>query len=219
MINERLTLADLKMIGPEQMTWPITCRFYYTTPWGWTQQELSLHVPGLAEKYDETEALAKLLWSLTIAPAISRQCQLYATDLVVWRGLAVPKPLVSDTQTGQLFARASTRESSGQLVLLTGDGEPRWRRRFFFGGIPTDWADDNLLTTKGWEGLVAHARGMIMGLGTQHPDPQAEWLVAYPRVVTPTGTNPHGVGFRPVTSVRVCWHTDKAPELSVGGWP
>jgi hypothetical protein len=54
-----------------------------------------------------------------------------------------------------------------------------------------------------------------MGLGPGSGVATVEWLLAYPGTLEPTPDNLTGVAFRRVNHVRVCYHTDRAPD--VGG--
>lgn len=215
--ERRLTLADQQMVGPHDRDWPVTYRFYMETRWGLTQQDLTVDMPSFEGQTENTQAFGPVLWSLAIAPAISIEVGLYAFDFISWRTMTVPNFVIAPSVRGHRFATPAARGDTAQLVLNVGTARPQDRRRFFLPGYPAGWSERGLLNRDGWEGLIAHARGMYMGMQPIIPDPVMHWLVAYPDAIAPELGNLRGVGFRQVTSVRVCWHLDKAPEFSPGG--
>lgn len=218
-MSATLTLSDLGMVGPEAFTWPVSYRFDMSTPFGQTQLELCVDVPGLYDKRKATRLLGPWLWTMVIAPAITRGVVLDTIWSIVWGHAFIPELDAAPIEMrGQHFGSGTPRDDSAQWVLVTGE-DPRWNRRVFLPSVPRSWASGGLLTTSGWENLLEYARAAFMGLQWLAPDPVAQWMVAYPGVVPVSLTNINGVGFRPVKEVRVCWHTDKAPTPPGGPWP
>jgi hypothetical protein len=101
----------------------------------------------------------------------------------------------------------------------TGDDDGRARRRWFLGGMPADWQRDGQLTLEGAEQLQTIARSMICGLVAGMGDMPMRWLLAYPRAVPGDGLYPAQPAFRYVSHLRVCYFTERVPELSQAIWP
>jgi hypothetical protein len=210
------TAAHRDMIDLAALTWPVTYVWEVRAPWGDTQQTLTVEVPALEGKLAATERLGAHLWSVCTAPAVSGFVSLTGMGYVAWKqgGIASVAPVVP--HYGDQPALPSSRENTPQLVLLTGHADKAGRRRFFLPGAPRMWSANGLLTRGGFEALIPHARGMMLGLATPSLGSGIEWLLVYPGEVEPNVDNLTGTCFRRVTHVRVCHHTDKAPAPSSG---
>lgn len=210
---------DLKLLPASSFVWPVTWRYEVQAPWGWTQQELTADVPMLFGEPGRSALLGRLLWQTAIAPAISRDVHLRAVWTATWKEISVPIPIQVDGHRGVQFGKSTPRDHAGQLVLMSGHNDSWGRRRLFLPSIPNAWVDGGLLAPAGWQALLTHARAMYMGLRPLAPGAVMRWLIAYLEDDHIAPANPYGVHFREVTSVRVCWHTDKAPERTSGLWP
>jgi len=217
--HDRLTLRDLDMEPASAFAWPITCRWTMLLPWGLTSQTLTVNVPSLAGDIEASRIFGRYLWSLTMAPAISRLVELLTAEVVCWSATPLSSLDLGNGAVGQKFSGVSRRDDTPQVVLLTGSLDAFGRRRLFLPGAPPDWSEGGLLTKDGWEGTLSHARALWMGLQPIAPNVVSEWLVAYPRAVLPSPENPSGLGLRRIRGVRVCHHTDRAPDLSGAMWP
>jgi hypothetical protein len=184
-----------------------------------TQQDFTVDVPVLVGDEGASAVFGRLLWSLVIAPAITSQVKLANSDTLCWRGTLIPRAEPGQGARGQRFGAASSREHSPQLVLRTSGLDNASRRRVFLPGAPAGWSEGGLLSTAGFEGLTSHARALFMGLSPLTGADASRWMVAYPYAVTPDLGNAFGVGFRDVEFVRVCEHTDRAPDLTSAIWP
>lgn len=211
--------ADMGMKSITDFVWPVTYRFDVRTPWGRTQQELTVDIPLLRDRVPTTRTLGLALWQVLIAPAISSDVELEQVWCATWRKNEVPIPQVAAFQFGFQPRGGTERDHAGQLVLMTGHADKAGVRRLFLPCIPRTWVNRGQLTPSGFEALITQARAMFMGLSNIQPSTMSRWLIAYTDMVEKTDANPYGVAFREVTHVRVCSHTDKAPEQPSGLWP
>lgn len=206
--------ATLQMLGLEQLAWPVTYQYFLDTPFGETQQTLTVNVPQLEGMTEATKRLGPLLWSVLTAPAVVGDVRQYLCWVTTWKAYGVPWPVGGIEGRGNQIALSSSRENTPQIVMLTGHHDPDGKRRLFMPGAPRHWSENGLLTTTGWEQLLAHANGLMLGLATPDLLSGLEWLIAYPNVLEASLGNLPGVAFRRVQHLRVCHHTDKAPEPS-----
>lgn len=206
--------ASLLMLPLEQFAWPVTYGYIVATPWGTTRQSLTVNVPQLEGMPDATRLLGRLLWGTVTAPAVIGDVKLTHVSVTFWKSLGVAIPMPIQELRGNLIGRASPREHTPQMVMLTGHADDDGKRRFFFPGAPRGWVKDGLLQKEGWEHLLPHAAGCMLGLQEPALSSGLEWLIAYPGVLESTLENFTGVAFRRVTHLRVCHHTDKAPEVT-----
>lgn len=197
---------------------PISYGYLISTPWGTTRQVITVNAAGVLGQAAATVRLGSLLWAAITAPAVTSSVRLSMLSITHWHSLGLPVPQPIPEVAGERQAFTSPRDESGQLLLLTGHPDDDGKRRLFMPGMPRDWAEHGLLTKRGWEHLLQHARGLIMGLGVESPLHSVEWLLAYPGALEPSVDNPTGVAFRFVKHVRVCSHTDKAPEVTGLDW-
>jgi hypothetical protein len=213
-IRKPTSASQLGMLGLEQVTWPVTYTYLIDTPWGETQQQLTVDAPALVDQMTPTKALGRLLWGSFAAPAAVGDVSMYACLLTTWKAYAGPVVAPGPELRGNLFGSASPRGETPQAVMMTGHNDDDGRRRLFFAGAPNNWAENGLLTMAGWEGLWPHCVGLTTGLMSPGLSAGLEWLLAYPDRLESSLTNLPGVAFRKVTHLRICWHTDKAPEPS-----
>lgn len=206
--------AQLSMLPLTDFLHPITFRYWVGAPWGLTRQALTVNAPNFLGNAEALLRLGRLLWLGVTAPAVTTSVRLELMAIHAWRGsgIGVPQP-VAETK-GQRTAFTAPREQSPQLLMLTGHPDDDGKRRFFLPGVPRNWVADGLLTPAGWEELMGHARSIIMGLGAEGGAQPLDWLWAYPGALEPTLENPVGVAFRRVRHIRVCYHTDRAPDVS-----
>lgn len=213
--DERQTLADLELIPIDMLAWPVTYRYYVSTPWGYSQHDITLNAPTLMADPLAADKHGRLLWEALVAPATSWQCALWGFDVVHWRGAGVPHLVPVTGVTGRHGGAPASRDDSLQLVLMPGNGVGRQRRRWFLPGTPASWVSGGLLTREGWEGGLTLARAMVMGLMMIYPDPTSQWLMYYEGVAPFDLGNPRGVAFQYAMGVRCCHHTDRAPDLTL----
>lgn len=202
------------MIGLEELAWPITYTYFIATPWGETQQTLTVNVPQLEGQTEATKRLGQLLWGSFAATAAVGDVSMYLTWVTTWKAYGVPQPVAGVELRGNLIDLAAPQDETPQLVLLTGHDDDAGRRRLFLPGAPRSWVSGGFLTTAGWEALLPHAAGCLLGLAEPGLNSGLEWMIAYPNVLEASLTNLPGVAFRKVKHIRVCWHTDKAPGPS-----
>lgn len=208
-----LHAALREMIDLAELEWPVTYMYEVSAPWGLTRQELTVNVPALVDNFAATERLGLALWSLVTAPAVSGFVALQGLSWVPWRFGAAAPPSPTLPRFGDRIAVPASRDNSPQLVFLTGHGDKASRRRFFLPGAPREWVSEGLLTREGFEQLLPHASGMMLGLATPELGSGIEWLLVYPGEVQGNPDNPTGTCFRRVKHVRVCWHVDRAPDV------
>ena len=204
----------LGMINLHELAWPVTFTYFIRAPWGETQQTLTVNAPQLEANTEATRRLGPLLWSVLTAPAVVGDVSMYLCWTTIWKAYAVLPPAGGLELRGNLFGPASRRVDTPQIVMLTKHPDNAGRRRLFMPGAPRDWSSGGMLTTQGWEQLLAHAAGCMLGLAEPGLVSGLEWLIAYPNVLEASLANLPGVAFRRVTHLRVCQHTDKAPEPS-----
>jgi hypothetical protein len=206
--------SHLAMQGLEEFAWPVTYSYFIQAPWGQTQQRLTVNVPQLEGLTEPTKRLGPLLWATVTAPAVVGDVSMYLCFVTTWKAYGVPQPVGGLELRGNLIAPSSTRDNTPQLVMLTGHDDKPGRRRLFMPGAPRDWTADGMLTREGFETLLPHAAGCMLGLAEPGLNSGLEWLVAYPNVLEASLSNLPGVAFRKVRHLRVCQHLDKAPEPS-----
>jgi hypothetical protein len=139
---------------------------------------------------------------------------MYLSFSTSWKTLGGPVPYAGIEGRGNRIWTPSSRRNSPQMVMLTGHDDDDGRRRFFLPGAPSNWSRDGLLTREGWENLLPHAAGCMLGLAEPGLASGLEWLIAYPNVLEASLANLPGVAFRRVQHLRVCQHVDSAPGPS-----
>lgn len=206
--------AMLGMMGLEDFAWPVTYTYFIRAPWGETQQRLTVNVPQLEGMTEATKRLGALLWSMVTAPAVVGDVRMYLAFVTTWKAYGPPVVAGGLELRGNLIDYAAPRDATPQLVMLTGHNDDYGRRRLFMPGAPRTWTANGLLKPAGFETLLPHAAGCMLGLQEPQLASGMEWLIAYPNVLEATLGNLPGVAFRHVRHLRVCWHLDKAPEPS-----
>jgi len=209
------SVADLRMIKMWDLVWPMTIRYHISAPWGMSQITLSVDVPEFHDQPASSLLLGRELWDRSIASAMTRDVMLEIVETWTWRmgwgSFVAPQ---TNVRGGQI-APAAPRRDSGCLVLHTGHSDNYARRRLILPGIPRSWAHDGLLTDGARGALETMAQFMVMGMCGHLNGAPMIWLNHYPDVDKGDPTNPFGVAFRRVEFVRVCWHTDRAPDPSM----
>lgn len=208
-----------KVTPLEDYAWPVTYRYRMRAPWGDTQTEMSLDVPALQGDLNSSLKLGGELWRRAIAPAITRHVELLGTDVVMWRYQPSALPMSESFSKGLLVGTPAPRADSACLVLLTGHFDKMGFRRLFLPGIREAWVAGGLLTRTARGALQDLSYSLVMGLCTGIVGAPYTWLIAYRDLLPATSSNPSGVSFRPVQGLRVCHHTEKAPEPSGMPWP
>lgn len=213
------TAEDLHLTRPSAYTWPVTWHYEMLAPWGLSSLDLTADIPLLANMPEAAKRFGVSLWSTAIAPAISKDVELAVVWTANWKVDTVPEPVPIMGVRGLFPGAPTERDHAGQIVALTGHYDALGRRRLLLPGIPARWVRGGLLQPEAMERLQETARGMYMGLRPLFPNSRCRWLIAYVDAIDPELDNPYGVCFRDVTSVRVCHHTDRAPDLPQGLWP
>lgn len=206
--------AAAQMIGLDEVLHPISFGYIVRAPWGTTRQMLTVDAAQFIGNEEATLRYGQALWRGVTAPAVTSSVELLSMSVIYWKGigLGVPHPVLE--ARGEHHAFTAGRDDSPQLLLLTGHPDDDGKRRLFMPGVPRNWVAHGLLTPEGWEKLMGHARALIMGLGPGSGVSTVDWLLAYPGALEPSLTNPTGVAFRRVHHIRVCYHTDRAPEVT-----
>jgi hypothetical protein len=212
-------LSMLKMLGADELTWPATYRYVCQGGGGWTSWEITVDVPAFNGLHDETVALGSRLWDASIATAICSSIDLVYFDYMIHKESPAASIAGGFTNSGRLFGLPAPRRSSGVLTFNTHHDDQYGRRRHYLYGMPNNWQDANGLTSRGWDGCMAYAQLLAMGLSSHFGAGMMQLLVAYWNVVPVTLDNLYGVGFRRVASYNVFQHTDKAPDLPSTSWP
>lgn len=194
--------------------WPITYTWLMDTAFGPTQQTITVDAPLQALSTAGAQRLGRLLWQVMLAPAITSSTSSFLFFMTQWMASPISTPVPMQPVEGQRFGPASRRDDTPQIVMLTGHVGDSGKRRLFLPGAPRSWSSDGQLVTPGWENIIQHCRGLMMGFGDIAPSQALKLLIAYPDVIEPEIGNPGGVAFREVRHLRVCSHTDKAPEAS-----
>lgn len=213
--NRKPTIAaERGMVALEDLINPISYGYIVQAPWGTTRQILTVEVPGLVGQDAAIKRLGWLLWGITTAPAVVGSVRLTHLSVTTWKalGVAVPEPVPEIR--GNKIGTASARADSPQLVMMTGHLDDDGKRRWFLPGAPQHWHDGELLNTTGFEELIPHARGIMLGLASPGLGSGIELLIAYPGLLEPNLENMTGTAFRRVTHMRVVHHLDKSPEVS-----
>lgn len=209
-----LRADSLHMLDLQDLAWPVTYQFWVDAPFGETQQTITVNVPQLEGNTEATKRLGSLLWSVLTAPAVVGDVRHYLTWSTAWNAGGLPTPFAGIEGRGNLVGFSASRANTPQIVQLTGHGDSYSKRRLFMGGAPDHWVHDGMLTRAGWEALLPHANGIMLGLATPDLVSGMELLIAYPNVLEASPTNLLGVAFRKVKHLRVCQHTDEAPGPS-----
>lgn len=206
--------SQLQMLPLSDFLHPVTFRYWVGAPWGQTRQAITVNAPNFLGNDEALVRLGRLLWLGVTAPAVTSSVRLELMAIHVWRGagLGVPHPVAQ--AEGQHHAFTAPRDETPQLLMLTGHPDDDGKRRFFLPGVPRNWVGNGLLTAAGMESLMGHARSIIMGLGAEGGAQPLDWLWAYPGALEPTVENPTGIAFRRVVHIRVCYHTDRAPDVT-----
>lgn len=202
------------MLPLNDFAWPVTYSYIVANPWGTTRQVLTVDAPACANNEVATERLGRLLWAMVTAPAVSFRTQLFAMTVTPWRQISVPVLRVIQGMRGTLLGDPLPRERTPQVVMLAHPGDNDSRRRLFMAGAPERFATGDLLDTDGFEALVAHCQGLMLGLASPGLGSGIEWLLAYPGMLEHSLDNFTGVAFRRVQHLRVVHHLDKAPLVT-----
>lgn len=213
-MRKPLYAADRAMIGLEELEWPVSFGYIVQAPWGTTRQMLTVNVPTLTDNLAATRRLGWLLWGIITAPAVVGDVRLTHVSVTFWKSLGVAVPMPVTEIPGNRIGTAARRADTPQMVMLTGHGDDDGKRRWFLPGAPSHWTRGGLLTVDGYEALLPHATGCMLGLATPGLGSGIEWLIAYPGILQETPGNLTGTAFRKVTHLRVVHHLDKAPEVT-----
>jgi hypothetical protein len=199
--------------------WPISWRWHIQAPWGVYVHSLTVNAPELVDNLDASRKLGGLLYGGTVATATVGSTVPFLQEMVCWRASELPTVSYLNVQRGYLYGPAAARDQTGVIVMHTGHGDGRARRRWYLGGMPKDWSAGGLLTLEGAENLQTLGRQMINGLVAGSGQLPAEMLIAYPYSVPVSGLIGRMVSFRRISHFRVCQYTGKVPALSGNLWP
>jgi hypothetical protein len=142
-----------------------------------------------------------------------------AIQMMCWRGMLAPSFIPQQLGNGHVFGATAARDDTAVIVMHTGHGDARSRRRLFFPGTPAAWVADGMLKKEGAEAFQEVARGLMLGLGAVTGASAAQWLIAYPNMFEDGLSPAVKVGFRFVNFVRVCLFTERMPEGNQINWP
>lgn len=189
------------------------------TPFGWTASVFSFDVFGLENHADKTGAALWAIWAGIVAPATTRQTSLYYIEFVDWKASPLAQVYVGLPLSGRLVRPVGPRSQQGVMILHDDLADDFSGRRFFTPGMPREWCDGELLTDAGWDNLMNLIGGWACGAMGYFGNGQLSLLNAHPHSCDEELGNLGGVGFRLVSSLRVCQYVDKAPTLSTDLWP
>lgn len=206
--------AVLGMLPLTDFLLPISYGFIIDTPFGTTRQSITVNAPQFIGNEEAARRYGRLLWQGVTAPAVTNSVILRMMTVTYWNALSLSVPQPVDETRGERMAFGTGRDNAAQLLMLTGHPDDDGKRRLFLPSVPRDWVANGLLTPRGWEELMAHARSLIMAFGFGSETATVNWLIPYPGALEPTVANPVGVAFRHVKHVRVCYHTDRAPDVT-----
>lgn len=212
-------LSGLRMLGASDLSWPITYRFVAQGGRGFTSWEMSVDAADLAGKHDESVALGRLLFSATIATAICSSVALVYYDYIIHKEAPLGSIAPGGGAHGRLFSTPAPRNKSAVVGFVTEHDDRFGRARHYLYGMPFNWQDGDFLTDRGWDGAIAYAHTLALGMSAVFSGGQLQHLIAYWGVIPATLDNLLGVGFRRVASYNVFQHVDKAPEISENLWP
>jgi hypothetical protein len=213
------SLSQLRMLGIDDLTWPVTYRYNCQGGSGWTSWEMSVDVPALNGLKDETIALGDRLFASTIATAICSSIDLVYYDYTIHK-LGPAVSIAGGFSTGgRQFGTPAPRNHSGVVGFNTEHDDSYGRRRHYLFGMPNNWQDANGLTDRGWDGCMNYAHLLAMGLSGAFGAGMMQLLIAYWGVLPFSVPNVFGVAFRRVASYNVFQHTDKAPDGHNLLWP
>jgi len=180
---------------------------------------MSVDAPTLNGKPDESVALGRWLFDFSIATAICSSIDLVYYDYFLHKVHAVPSIAGGLGARGHLSGTPAPRARSGVVGWNTDHADRDGRKRHYLYGMPRTWADENGLTSAGWDGVMGYAHLLAMGLQGHFGHGQMQLLIPYWNVIELDLGNFFGVAFRRVASFNVFQHTDKAPGISEDLWP
>lgn len=212
----RRTPQSEAMLSLYNLTWAVTTTYHMSAPWGLTQVSLTVDAPELYGKVPESVQLGLELWNRSIATAMCRSVYLEFQDTICWHQIPIGMPIPRLQVRGQLFGASTGRDDSACIVMHTGHADSYARRRMILPGIPKSWVVDGLLTENGMGKLEDLGHMMMMGMAAHITGGPMAWLIAYPDALDPEPGNFTGVGFRSVEYLRICHHTERAPDTSIG---
>jgi len=213
------TLSELKMIGIDDLTDPITYRFIGQGGRGWTSWEISVDAPGMLGTTEMETPLGPLLFQASIATAITSSIDLVYYDYIYHKRSPAVGLGAGGGARGIRSGTPAPRDKSGVLTFGTDHDDKYGRRRHYLYGMPYNWQDGNLLTDRGWDGCMGYAHLLAAGMHSRWIGGDFQHLIAYWNVLPASVPNVFGVAFRYVRSYNVFQYVEKAPELSETLWP
>lgn len=214
------SVEQLGMLEAGDFNDPVSYRFEMRAPFGLIAAELTVDIKILINDASYYGTIGESLWSASIATAISTAVSLDLVWFVRWRASPLALPHVpSFARRGRQSGSPIGKAHCPLVVMHTGHSDNYAARRITLPSTPAVWQADGMLTSRGWDSLMAWAQGLRMGLAADDLGGDLQHLIAYPGVVEPTIDNLNGVGFRRVTHLKVLQFTDKAPNFDGGIWP
>jgi len=207
------------MLGLDDLTWPCTYRFNCQSGSGPMSWELSVDIPAFNGLPDESRAIGGAIWNSTVATATTSSLVLLYYDFLIHKAGPAVSIAGGFGLSGRQFGTPAPRNKSGVLTFNTHHGDRYGNRRHYLYGMPNNWQDANGLTSRGWDGCMAYAHLLAMGLQAHNGAGMMQHLIPYWNVVPADINNLFGVAFRRVASYSVYQHTDKAPDQFTTLWP
>lgn len=181
--------------------------------------EISVDVPVFNGLVDESRALGSALWANTVATATCSSLVLLYYDYLIHKASPAVSIAGGFGNNGRIPLTPAPRNKSGVLSFNTHHDDGYGRRRHYLYGMPNNWQDQNGLTSRGWDGCMAYAHLLAIGLQNHSGAGLMQHLIPYWNVVPASIDNLFGVAFRRVLSYNVFQHTDKAPDVFTTLWP
>lgn len=203
---------DLGCLPVTALNWPVTYTYHLQTPFGGSQQRLTVDLPLNQFNFDSTVRYGALLWQLAVARATSVSTVLTATTVTAWRtgeGALVPPEFFT---TGTHPSLSGSRSETAGLVIHTGGHDRLSLRRFPIVGTPRQWVTDGMLTSTARRTLEQTAQAWKMGMAWELPPFYVRWLQVYTDYDAGPELGVMSLGFRIVQAVRVLHYTMRAPE-------
>lgn len=202
----------------EEGDYPLSYRFGVSAPWGRSHFDLTWNIPTAPQIGLMFPEYGQFMLRASIALAMSWRARVDSAWVCRWAEDAVWTPLDWSQLAGQESGAVAARGDSACITMMSDHTDPEGFRRLTIPGVPAAFAEEGMLTTYGAEQVQTLARAMIAGTGLDMGASSPVWMMLYPNAY-PEGIVPAArVGFRYVRRVRVCQHTDRAPDFRLPGF-